>query len=265
MYTQCSHCETLFKITPAQTQAAGGRVRCCRCGEIFNAMDRLYDTLPSAQTEAMDLPAKTHASDEPRTHAAKERRQPSSPRADAPARGGGYSLPADPQEVFRKTREHTPPHPRNWIWGLGSALLAIVLIAQFTWWMREKAIWYPEGRFILQRLCAVTSCTVPLRRAPQWITILDRDIRSDPAKPGSLLLELTMSNTADHEQPYPLIELSLFDNKQRLVAERRFTPQEYLGDAERAETMMPVDLPIHIEMHLVDPGKEVTGFRFDFL
>ena len=43
MYTQCSHCETIFQLTAETLRAAGGQVRCGRCGEVFNALARLAE------------------------------------------------------------------------------------------------------------------------------------------------------------------------------------------------------------------------------
>ena len=43
MYTQCSKCETVFKLSAEVLRAAGGQVRCGRCGELFNALARLAE------------------------------------------------------------------------------------------------------------------------------------------------------------------------------------------------------------------------------
>ncbi len=43
MYTQCSKCETVFKLSAEALRAAGGQVRCGRCGEVFNALQRLAE------------------------------------------------------------------------------------------------------------------------------------------------------------------------------------------------------------------------------
>ena len=43
MYTQCSHCDTVFQLTAETLRAAGGQVRCGRCGEVFNALARLAE------------------------------------------------------------------------------------------------------------------------------------------------------------------------------------------------------------------------------
>ncbi|MDH5257111.1 MAG: DUF3426 domain-containing protein [Gammaproteobacteria bacterium] len=46
MYTECPSCQTFFKITPNQLKAAGGKVRCGNCDEIFSALDGLVDVVP---------------------------------------------------------------------------------------------------------------------------------------------------------------------------------------------------------------------------
>ena len=43
MYTQCSKCETVFKLSAEVLRAASGQVRCGRCGELFNALARLAE------------------------------------------------------------------------------------------------------------------------------------------------------------------------------------------------------------------------------
>lgn len=43
MFTQCSKCETVFRLSAEVLRAAGGQVRCGRCGEVFNALARLAE------------------------------------------------------------------------------------------------------------------------------------------------------------------------------------------------------------------------------
>ncbi len=47
MYTQCSKCETVFKLSAEVLRAAGGQVRCGKCGQVFNALAHLAED-PSA-------------------------------------------------------------------------------------------------------------------------------------------------------------------------------------------------------------------------
>src|SRR5271170_7313017 len=43
VYTQCSKCETVFKLSAEVLRTAGGQVRCGKCGEVFNALARLAE------------------------------------------------------------------------------------------------------------------------------------------------------------------------------------------------------------------------------
>jgi predicted Zn finger-like uncharacterized protein len=43
VFTQCSNCETVFKLSAEVLRAAGGQVRCGKCGEVFNALAHLAE------------------------------------------------------------------------------------------------------------------------------------------------------------------------------------------------------------------------------
>jgi predicted Zn finger-like uncharacterized protein len=61
LYTQCSHCETVFQLTAETLRAAGGQVRCGRCGEVFNALARLAEdasAFSSASESALEMEAR---------------------------------------------------------------------------------------------------------------------------------------------------------------------------------------------------------------
>jgi predicted Zn finger-like uncharacterized protein len=47
VFTQCSKCETVFRLSAEALRAAGGQVRCGRCGEVFNALARLAEDATS--------------------------------------------------------------------------------------------------------------------------------------------------------------------------------------------------------------------------
>lgn len=46
MYSQCPECLARFRVSAGDLRAAGGTVRCGRCGSAFNALAWLSDTLP---------------------------------------------------------------------------------------------------------------------------------------------------------------------------------------------------------------------------
>jgi len=52
VYTQCPHCQTLFRISAEQLKAAAGKAHCCRCDQVFSALDNLRE--PQADEEWPD-------------------------------------------------------------------------------------------------------------------------------------------------------------------------------------------------------------------
>jgi predicted Zn finger-like uncharacterized protein len=54
MYTRCTHCDTVFRVTPQQLQASSGKVRCGRCHEVFDAFASLSAQPPAAAVPAFE-------------------------------------------------------------------------------------------------------------------------------------------------------------------------------------------------------------------
>jgi predicted Zn finger-like uncharacterized protein len=61
VYTQCSKCETVFKLSAEVLRVAGGQVRCGRCGEVFNALARLAEDSSTFSTGESPLELETRA------------------------------------------------------------------------------------------------------------------------------------------------------------------------------------------------------------
>ncbi len=61
MFTQCSKCETVFKLSAEVLRAAGGQVRCGKCGEIFNALAHLAEDTSAFTTGESSFELETRA------------------------------------------------------------------------------------------------------------------------------------------------------------------------------------------------------------
>jgi predicted Zn finger-like uncharacterized protein len=61
VYTQCSKCETVFKLSAEVLRTAGGQVRCGNCGEVFNALARLAEDSSAFATGESPLDLETRA------------------------------------------------------------------------------------------------------------------------------------------------------------------------------------------------------------
>jgi predicted Zn finger-like uncharacterized protein len=61
VFTQCSKCETVFRLSAEVLRAAGGQVRCGRCGEVFNALTRLAEDATAFAAGESPLELETRA------------------------------------------------------------------------------------------------------------------------------------------------------------------------------------------------------------
>jgi len=61
VFTQCAKCETVFRLSAEDLRAAGGQVRCGRCGEVFNALARLTEDANAFSTGESPLEMETRA------------------------------------------------------------------------------------------------------------------------------------------------------------------------------------------------------------
>jgi len=61
VFTQCAKCETVFRLSAEVLRAAGGQVRCGRCGDVFNALARLAENAESFTKGESSLELETRA------------------------------------------------------------------------------------------------------------------------------------------------------------------------------------------------------------
>jgi predicted Zn finger-like uncharacterized protein len=165
---------------------------------------------------------------------------------------------------FEADNSHKHRNKYRFIWLIGSLLLLLPLSGQLAWQFREGLIQHETGRQAIGLLCRITGCEVPVRRALDKIIIQGRNLSAHPDKPETLFLQLNILNTAAFDQPFPDLTLSLYNDKGNLIARRTFSADDYLPTEFSRRQLMPKAQSILVEMELVDPGKEVTGFSFDF-
>ena len=112
MFTQCSNCRTLFRITEEQLIAVDGKVRCGFCYSTFNAYDALYEDIPDATSDT-DTADESTEELENETSLASAETIHESPSASAPAPAPARTPTPPPLSVApaRSTPARTPPEP----------------------------------------------------------------------------------------------------------------------------------------------------------
>jgi predicted Zn finger-like uncharacterized protein len=241
--TRCRVCGTAFRVQRAQLAARGGRVRCGKCGEVFNGIAGLVEEgaepfilEPSPQLGLFDP----------------SRRPP------APLLKTGNGAPP----AFMAEEE---PVGRRLLWSLLVLAAAVALAGQTAYSYRtEIAALIPDARAPLDAACHLLRCQVPLPRRPELMSIESSDLQVEPRRDGVIVLNAVLRNRATFAQDYPALELTLTDEADRPVLRRVLAPREYL-DPARGATGAAQGIPAGAEVSLriyFDAGRRrATGYR----
>ncbi len=106
--------------------------------------------------------------------------------------------------------------------------------------------------------------TQELERNPEQVQMIKRNIISHPNDSGVLLISASIENKSKQAQPYPYIEVTLLDNKENIIALRRFKPREYLQQYVENEVFVP-EKEVVLQLKIADPGEKATRFNFKFM
>lgn len=175
-----------------------------------------------------------------------------------------------PEDIARHARA-APPRVRTrnpvstLFWALTSLLLILTLIAQYAYVERDELARHAQMRPWLEWLCMHAGCELPMQRAPDMIRIAGRDIRRHPDIGDALIVNITITNHAPWAQTWPVIELGFFDLRNRPLALRRFTAEEYLPHSLSVADGMPVQTPIRVRLDILDPGPDAVNFSFTLM
>lgn len=146
----------------------------------------------------------------------------------------------------------------------GVVALSLLLVLQVLLADRARLAGDPAWRPLLTSLCNTLRCSLPPWREPAALTLLARDVRPDPAAPSQLLVSATFRNDARWAQGWPHLRLTLSDIDGRPVGTRTFAPDEYLGDADRADTLA-AGRSADVHLVLREPEGHAVSFAFDFI
>lgn len=160
-----------------------------------------------------------------------------------------------------------PQQERAWPWWVGSAVLVLVLLAQAAYYYRsDLAARNPALKPILNKMCTLAGCRVPLPQRPRLISIEASDMQAiDPGRPGVIRLTATLRNHATYDVGYPALDLVLTTSREHTLARRVFLPREYLDLTRNPEAGIPAkaEITVGIDMDTGDLG--AAGFRLDLL
>ena len=149
-------------------------------------------------------------------------------------------------------------------WGGLSVLMMLVFLGQTIYFKHNELGQISSLRPWVEMFCKHASCELSLQVDIGQIELLGQDIRTHPKSKQALLVSATIINNASFTQPYPGLQLSFSDINGVKVATRNFMPKDYLPSKFSRRKGMESNIPIQLELELVDPGKNAVNFEFDF-
>ena len=207
LVTRCPVCATAFRVQRSQLSARAGKVRCGKCGTVFDGVTGLVEE----GLEALQL--------EP------------SPQLGLfdPSRRAEQEEEALPEFLLREE-----PQPRSrLLWGSLLILAAALLAGQAAYRFRtEVAAFAPSARDAVESTCKVLRCRIAVPRRPDLMSIESSDLQADPRAENLIVLNAVLRNRASFAQDYPALELTLTDEAERPVVRRVLMPTDYLGAAK---------------------------------
>ena len=285
----CPNCSASYRITVKMLQKAGQEARCAVCKKVFTidvedvefspdnpelSAENVIRQLRAAQKREQDREQTGHdgAADKAPNGASPEPAsvpvdsQPQWELIEAQPEDEAGKITADQSDASvhhrllaadRQNGTAPPRHPQFWLAGI--VLLALVLLAQGVWLLRQTPFVYTR----IVMACEIIGCTPPQVRSPESITITDRLFTAIEGQPGTYQLQLNLLNEAPWPQPFPTIELSLLDSKGVVLARNRFDVDQYL-DSDTAPILEP-EVTTNILFRVRTPLPETSGFMLEFL
>jgi predicted Zn finger-like uncharacterized protein len=279
MQTECPHCHTLFRLTEAQLDMAGGRVRCGYCNAVFNALhtdevsdnDRQLDVFEHASAAIHDdieyrAVQKTDKREYEPEQTQTDEAGVASPDEDAST---GYFADETSDVVPSQFRTGTSGGPTTWstlLWSVAILLLIASLVTEYAWFNREQLLNQRQLQPYVAALCEHISCDGYISlHDPQSIEMLSRNVYTHPDKKNALMITATMINHAGFAQALPDVRIDFSSTRGEVVASRRFKPAEYMRSDQDALHGMDPELPVSFNLEIVDPGKDAITYEFMFL
>ena len=143
-----------------------------------------------------------------------------------------------------------------WPFVLVSVLLSLVLLGQVMHHFRTDVVRkFPA----FAALYDAVGVNVPLPRLADQVTIETSDLQSDNAR-GLFVLQATLVNRAHHAQAWPMLELTLTDTADSVVARRVLAPGDYLPPTQTAPAF-PANGEVAVRLWLEARGLGAAGYR----
>ena len=253
MFTRCPGCSTVHPVNAAILALNGGQYRCGKCNKTSNALDSLFDDWPE--------PGRKPAGRGEPPVLGMEIDLEEANRARKEPEGSGLTGDA-PESESRNSRAGR--------WLLRTAwLVGVIAVGGFIIFKAAEFAGHPvlepdEVEKLKETLGLGEPAAQEVFRDVSMIHLVSRELASDPGRPGLLRLRATIVNRAPRSQPYPSLEVVLFDAAGSRLESYAFEPADYLSPGSRPGAAMSPHAYLPLSLELEDPGEQAVGFELSF-
>ncbi len=259
--TRCPHCQTRFRVTPAQLELRAGLVRCGACREIFNGRDHLLgdpEEVEALATTAEDTdgrmtlidfgslrasqPAVTSKMQEELDELSRAiadlqakpwRETAPNELAAEPPKEPVTTPPATPAFVAQARKQNQRAGKWTFLLWLGIPALLAALTLQLAYFFRaDIAAYSPEAGRYLRAACARLGCQVKLPQHIDLLSLESSHLQEVPGQQAQYTLTALLRNQADTVQAWPSLELQLKTDTGQPMVRKVLEPANYLTTAD---------------------------------
>ena len=255
METCCNQCHSRFRITEKQLKQAYGKVCCGECGLVFNALIALksYEgKLPPGYYAAMQQLQESAPSEPPEKTTTEYISRDQDDRSELSLHEAMYGSERRSFLAFSPL-----------LWFIGILLLVAMGIAQVIYYQRYQLVENQRYQQQVINLCELLPCAESEFSSTEQIKLLERNVFTHPVIDNALMVSGSFVNQAPFAQKLPDLLISLFDVQGKLIANRRFTPTEYLQEVKNRGIMQP-GKALQFRLEILDPGTAALTYEFEF-
>ena len=147
---------------------------------------------------------------------------------------------------------------------LSILLLGGLLSSQYLWQRRDLYSQLPQLRPLYEVACNYLNCALPEYADIGSIRSENLTVQTHPTFANGLMINTVIRNTAEFEQPFPILILSFNSARNSVIALREFTSSEYLDPGLRSIRVMPAKTPVQIGLAIMDPGPDAVNYTLAF-
>ena len=239
--TRCPTCQTAFRVTSEQLLTANGMVRCGKCIGVFNAPEHQLNSVAE---------------------------QPEQTPKEAPETD--QALPQLTELIHNEFngQQPSPKQSKTLRTLLGrlavAAIGGLVLAAQIIYFTSAELSRNENYRQALIDSCYYLGCKIAPYRDLSKLTINTFIIQSHPTQPGAVVADMLIENKAQFRQPYPRIKVRFDDLKGQIIAQRIFSPDEYIAEKNSGRSSAIKNISggrqTHVSFSLLDPGLHAANY-----